>query len=367
MKEPPGGAAGVEDEVLAAARALTAPPDAPPRNDRVRWRLPLVLFLATIATTTLAGGAAFSATLMAILVAHEMGHYVVARRHGVGATLPHFIPLPPFFMLGTMGAIIEMDTDRAPRRALLDIGAAGPIAGFVVAVPAMILGLYLSDVRPLADYDGPLLQFGDSLVSALLTHLIHPDIPAGSTVWAHPVQQAAWAGLFVTTFNLLPMGQFDGGHIAAAISPRRAGAWSRATFAVMVVLGAVGLVFQLPAIAFSLLRLVGAEHLVPIPLLQELQAFAPYTSFTFLVWAALARYTGLEHPPIPDPETPLGRGHWVTAAVCLVIAVATFMPSPAWNEDIWKKPIESSGLTSPYQRPGQTVQDHAKYPTVSHN
>ncbi len=349
------------DEVAEAARALeqyappapepdrpTRPPPTPEEEARERrfilghppWLLPLVLFVATVFTTTLAGGLAFSVTLMSILVAHEMGHYLVARRHGVEATLPHFIPVPPLFMLGTLGAVIAMRTDRASRNALLDIGAAGPIAGFVVAVPAMIVGIHLSTLVEVAAAQGPLTFFGDSLLTAGLVKLLRPDVVGGLDLEAHPVFIGAWAGFLVTAINLLPMGQLDGGHVAYAISPTRAPIWARRVFRALIVLGCVGLVVHGPSVVFSILALFGAEDAIPLSLFEALRPLLPWTSYAFLVWAFLGRATGLEHPPIADPTEPLTQRRKVTAAVCLVIGVLTFMPSPAWVDGIWKKPPE---------------------------
>lgn len=326
---------------------------------------PLVLFILTLGSTVYAGsaviidwetwvlvqaewgnGLAFSATLMSILVAHEMGHYLVARRYGVEATLPHFIPMPPPLMLGTLGAVIAMRTDTASRNALLDIGAAGPIAGFVVAVPLMIVGIQLSTISDPGIADGPMTHFGDSLLSAGLVALLRPDVVADMELRAHPVLIGAWAGFLVTAINLLPMGQLDGGHVAYAISPARAGVWARRTFRTLIALGCLGLVVHGPALVYSFAQLAGVEDAIPLSVFEALHPLLPWTSYAFLVWAFLGRATGLDHPPIADPTEPLTQRRKVTAALCLVIGILTFMPSPAWVDGIWKKPAESPAVSA---------------------
>src|SRR5687767_10451671 len=185
---------------------------------------PLLLFLATIGTTCWALGVSGGLVLMAILAAHEMGHYLVARRFGVPASLPHFIPLPPIFLLGTLGAVISMRTDKATRNQLMAIGAAGPIAGFVIAVPAMIAGVMLSDVVPI---EGPVTFLGDSMLSWAMVELLAPPRPPGTDLWAHSLLIGAWGGFLVTAINLIPLGQLDGGHVLYAFSPRRSERWMR--------------------------------------------------------------------------------------------------------------------------------------------
>jgi membrane-associated protease RseP (regulator of RpoE activity) len=296
------------------------------------WRrlgLPALLFLATIGTTTLSRGPAFSATLMTILVAHEMGHYLVARRHGVPASLPHFVPLPPVFPLGTLGAVITMRTDRASRTELLDIGAAGPISGFVVAVPLMALGVALSAKVPLESFEGPINMLGDSSLSALMFHVLQPSLPPGWEFEAHPVFVGAWAGFLVTAINLLPMGQLDGGHVLYALDPERFAARARWVFRILVGLGLFGLAVHLP----TMIAVGGGD---PSPALAAWLArtrpLLRWVSHAYLVWAVLGRMTGLEHPPLSEPGQALGRGRRGLAALCGVIFLLTFMPSPVWLE-----------------------------------
>lgn len=286
-------------------------------------------------TTTLAGGKAFSATLLSILVAHEMGHYLVARYHGVEASLPHFIPLPPFFILGTLGAVITMRTDRAERNQLLDIGAAGPIAGFLVAVPAMILGIHLSREVSVAG-GGPITFFGDSILSGLLVKLLRPELAAGHDLEAHPVMIGAWAGFMVTAINLLPLGQLDGGHVLYAWSPANAERWGRRIHRLLLVLGLIGVLVHGPTILYALLDLVGVGGTaIPRALFDRLRPLYPWVSFGSLIWAFLGKATGLRHPPVRDLDQPLTPARRAAAIACLLIALLTFMPNPVWVDGIW--------------------------------
>jgi membrane-associated protease RseP (regulator of RpoE activity) len=287
---------------------------------RVRFpALPAALFLATFATTAFLGGLAFSLALLAILVSHEMGHYVLARRYGVDSTLPYFIPFP--FGFGTLGAVIKIRSRLPSRRATLDIGAAGPIAGFVVAIPLLCWGYAHSEIRALdpatlghgavAPFQmlrawlagepafgggsgagpGPMM-LGDSLVTLAAARLVVGPLPPGTDVFIHPVGTAAWLGLFVTTLNLLPMGQLDGGHVLYAWLGR-----PRA-------------------------RVIGG--ILSAGLL--LAGF--FVSFTWIVWWAMTRFViRLDHPPAALEE-PLTPGRKLVAILSLAMFAATFVPVP---------------------------------------
>lgn len=342
-------------------------PEVPAAPERPRWGLPALLFILTLASTTWAGGPAFSATLMSILVAHEMGHYLVARHYGVEASLPHFIPVPPVFMLGTLGAVIAMRTDRASRNVLLDIGAAGPIAGFVVAVPLMVVGILLSRLTEVTASSGPLTYFGDSLLTKVLVHVLRPEVVPGLDLDAHPVFIGAWAGFLVTAINLLPMGQLDGGHVAYAVSPARAAAWARRTYQALLALGVLGLVVHGPSLAYGLLQLVDREALIPIEAFELTRPWLPWVSYAALVWAMLGRATGLSHPAVADPHEPLTRRRRWTAGACLAIGLLTFMPSPAWVDGIWKIAPEPPATTEVSRLPRPPSVQCGKHPTLSHN
>jgi membrane-associated protease RseP (regulator of RpoE activity) len=235
-------------------------------------------------------GFPFAITVMTILLSHEMGHYVLARAHRVDASLPYFIPAPPTFLIGTFGAFIRIRTLPPHRRALFDIGAAGPWAGFLVAVPAVIFGLQESEVRPLDPTQGGLM-LGDSLLFSFLTRLVLGVDAQEVTIQLGPVALAGWFGLLVTCLNLLPVGQLDGGHVAYAVFGNRHHWISRGAVVALVILGIGGW----PG---------------------------------WFVWAALLMILGLRHPRPWDPATPLDRRRLVAAAATLVVFALTFMPEP---------------------------------------
>jgi membrane-associated protease RseP (regulator of RpoE activity) len=164
----------------------------------------------------LVAGAQLAASLLSILFVHEFGHYIAARLHKVDASLPFFIPMPLLSPFGTMGAVIRMRSAIPTRRALLDIGASGPIAGLVVAIPLYIWGIAHSKVVTIESIDGG-MQLGSSLLVRALDHLFAPPVPDGSDIVVSPVAFGAWGGMFVTMINLLPVGQLDGGHVAYAL------------------------------------------------------------------------------------------------------------------------------------------------------
>lgn len=223
------------DPIGAAILFIPTPPKAPPS----RLWLAVLLFVLTIASTMLVGGQeyiessgqivfnwgyalSFSASLLAILLAHELGHFIVARREGVAVSYPFFIPMP-FFLLGTMGAFIAIKDLVPNRRALLAIGIAGPLAGLLVAIPVLAIGLSISEVKQVVPLPGSFTE-GNSLLYAAMKILIFGRfLPSGGEdVYLHPVALAGWAGLLVTGLNLLPAGQLDGGHVFFALFGARA-------------------------------------------------------------------------------------------------------------------------------------------------
>jgi len=269
------------------------------------------LFLATCLTTTITyawnirgldvladpslilAGVPYAVALMAILFCHESGHYILARVHGVDATPPFFIPLllPYFFHFGTLGAFIRMRTLPRNRRALFDIGAAGPWGGFVVAVAAVVVGLHLSEVQPLRGTEFGLV-LGDSLLFTWLTRLVLGADPHQVTVILHPVALAGWFGFLLTAINLLPIGQLDGGHVAYALFGRQHRWVSLGAMTFLVVL-----------------------------------AFGVW--FGWIVPALLFAFLGVRHPPPLDPITPLDRRRTIGALLTVVVLVLTFIPVPA--------------------------------------
>ena len=275
--------------------------------------LPLILFVLTVGSTLWAGayqvntkpvkgaldfllrypenvfqGWPFAATLLGILVTHEFGHFVLSWLHRVPASLPLFIPGPPQF-IGTFGAIIRIRSPIMNRRALFDIGVAGPIAGFLVAVVALLIGMSLSTVVPTLGRYG--LQLGEPLLLQFFAWLIFGPIPDTYDIVLHPVGFAAWFGLFVTALNLIPVGQLDGGHVAFALFGQRQRTLAWMIFPVLVILG----IWGWPG---------------------------------WLLWAGLAALMGITHPPVIDPATPLGRGRMWVGWAAIGIFILSFSPVP---------------------------------------
>ena len=219
----------------------------------------MVLFLLTVATTTLVGadryasfylgfrtavelpfsfwelivrGLWYSVSILAILGAHEFGHYYACRYYGVDASLPYFLPVPPIVLSGTLGAFIRIRQQIPTKRALFDIGIAGPLAGFVVLVPVLMIGMYMSQVVQMPkDFDGTLFELGEPLLFKAATWLTFGSVPDGYTVSMHPVAFAAWFGMLATTLNLFPVGQTDGGHICYSVLGRHSTTVSYLTIA----------------------------------------------------------------------------------------------------------------------------------------
>ncbi len=189
----------------------------PPRR---RILLPILLFAATFVSTWLVGGYAFSLALMTTLLAHELGHFFQARRYGVPASFPYFIPMPQS-PIGTMGAVIVMQPGRGDRRALFDIAVTGPLAGLIPALLFSVVGLQRSQAIQIAEQPVGLI-LGEPLLFRILAYFTFGPLPEGLDIALHPVAYAGWVGIFITALNLIPIGQLDGGHILYALLLRRA-------------------------------------------------------------------------------------------------------------------------------------------------
>ena len=274
-----------------------------------RPRTNIILFLLTVVSTLVAGSGAFFAfdplteprrllegvpfafTLLAILGTHEFGHYFTARAYGASVSLPYFIPAPPPLLFGTLGAIIRMRSPARDKNSLFDIAAAGPLAGLVVALPALWIGLGWSKVGAVPA--GGSVTFGDSLLMRFMTWLMFGPLPAGHDVFVHPVALAGWVGLFVTALNLFPVGQLDGGRIAYALFGARHRQISIATFLGLLALGAV----------------TGAGN--------------------WFVWAFLLLFVmGFRHQPPLDDLSPLSPGRYAVGFFCLLLLILLVPPVP---------------------------------------
>jgi membrane-associated protease RseP (regulator of RpoE activity) len=317
------------------ARGGLPEPEHEPEPSTRRARTNVLLFLATVPCVFLAGatneirsgaepadlvtallsGWKFAVPFLTILLVHEFGHYIAARIHRVDASLPYFLPLPFLSPFGTMGAVISMRGRIRSRDALLDIGASGPLAGLVVAIPVLLVGLSLSSVTPVSH--DHYLQEGQSLLYLAMKRAILGPIPDGMDVNLHPTAYAGWGGLLITMINLFPWGQLDGGHVAYALLGSRhhsLARWFRRALLVLYVFTAAE--FMVPV-------LLGHSHM---PL-----GIAFTNSFFWLMWyivlSLIGRLSGgAEHPPTePGVLSPKRK---VIAVVTLAFFVLLFMPVP---------------------------------------
>ncbi len=293
-----------------------------------QWRRPVILFACTVLTTLISGmvmengtvpplvvllslvtypallldGLPFSLSVLSILMAHEMGHYLYARWYGVGTSLPHFIPSPLFFITpnpGTFGAVIVTRAPYPHRQALMDIGAAGPIAGFIVAVPIMAYSLVGArvDVIPV---EGGGLYLGEPLVFQFLAYLIHGPLPEQYTIYLDTVGLAAWFGCLVTMLNLLPVGQLDGGHILYAFT----GGAARGR------------------------RLQRSLALASFLALAVLGMYSPGWWVFGALLLLMARFSGFRHPAPIDDAAPLPRHSKLLGWLAVLVFIQTCMPVP---------------------------------------
>ncbi len=288
-----------------------------PRSAWQRWGRNLVLFLLTVASVYVTGeavgspapgsllgpGARLVIGLLSILLAHEMGHYLTCRYYRVDATLPFFLPAPFLTMAGTLGAFIRIRSPIPNRRALFDIGVAGPLAGFAFCLPVLVLGMFEARVQPVSHgADGIFL--GEPLLFRAVAWLVHGSLPGDVTLVLGPLGLGAWFGLFVTALNLIPIGQLDGGHVTYSLLRSRA----------------------------QLISRIGSWVCV------ALVYFGP----NWILWAVLVRVLGRRHPATLDDESPLGRGRVVVGVLSLIVFVLCFVPDPVvWS---WKDFFQAMGL-----------------------
>jgi membrane-associated protease RseP (regulator of RpoE activity) len=283
-----------------------------PRPRRRFYEHPLfhaALLAATFVTTTLAGGAAFttgggpllggrftdglafSVPLLLILGIHELGHYAMCRHYGIAATLPYFIPSPLLNLIGTFGAVIRIKEPIRRKKELLDVGAAGPLAGFFTALPFLLYGV--AHPKPLS---GPSTEdtvlFDYPMIVRWAQRWMHVGPYSSATVHEHPTFMAAWFGLLVTCLNLLPIGQLDGGHVLRAAVGRRQPIAS--------------------AVALALCVVAGVTH----------------SAVWLVLPVAIVVIAGLRHPPVEDDDLPLDFGRTLVALLCVAVFLVCFSLTP---------------------------------------
>jgi membrane-associated protease RseP (regulator of RpoE activity) len=257
------------------------------------YSLAVLVKYASLHPQLIVEGATFSASLLAILFSHEMGHYLACRYYKVNATLPYFIPAPPVFLAGTFGAFIKIRSPIPTRRALFDIGLAGPLAGFVVAIPLSVVGVLT--VGPPMSAEGHLLYFNDPLLFRFIAKLA--GVPLDPTSPTNPYYMAGWIGLLVTSLNLMPVGQLDGGHGTFALFGARAHRIiGRVAFATMATLAVLGFWLHGSPSGFLYAVLLGIMMRIP-------------------------------HPQ-PHIMEPLGTKRIVIAIVTLIVFILCFWPFP---------------------------------------
>jgi membrane-associated protease RseP (regulator of RpoE activity) len=306
------------------------PPDPSPYEAQLVWRpwrkfrhrywLHGVLFLLTLVTTTLTGagmylgfllsagqidrvglssvhlanGLWYAIPVLVILGAHEFGHYVLCRIHDVDATLPFFIPAPPFlFLAGTFGAVIRIRETFPSKKALFDIGIAGPIAGFLVLVPLLYWGVTMSAVGPIK-HSSDMVYLGEPLLYKAAAWLHFGRIPEGYDVMLHPMAMAAWWGMLATALNLMPFGQLDGGHVTYSLFGSR-------------------------AVRVSIATLLAAALLTT-------RSISWVSMMVMMIVMAIV--FGLRHPRVVDEDTPLDPGRRLIAWFALIMFVLCFTPVP---------------------------------------
>lgn len=292
-----------------------------------RYSLHLFLFLLTCLTTLWAGamqnnvnvlkepfriwmGLPFAFPLILILMAHEMGHYVLALKNNIRSTLPYFIPFPN--IIGTMGAVIKMKSAIPDRKALMDVGMAGPLAGAIIAIPTTLIGIALSTIKivPAASEmaEGGII-LGESLLFKLLTWLVHGPLPANAQIIIHPMAFAGWVGLLVTFMNLFPASQLDGGHISYALFGSRHKTIGKITCLIFAILG----IYYWP----------------------------------WYIWMIFVFFIGLGHPPPINDINPIDKKRRILGIICLLLFVLTCTPRPFYSPDI---PIDLSSLIRSFIR-----------------
>lgn len=237
----------------------------------------------------------YAVILLVILLGHELGHYLVCQYYKVDATLPYFIPAPT--LIGTMGAFIRIRSPITKKKQLFDIGIAGPLTSFILSLPAIVFGLYLSKAVPSFPEEESIL-FGDPLIVKFFGNIFFKDIPEGFVIVPHPIAFAGWVGILVTALNLFPVGQLDGGHVMYAFLGKKSRNLAPYILGIFIIMGI-------------------------------------FFWIGWFVWALLIYFLGLKHPHIYDDDKPLSPGRRFLGVLAMIIFVVSFTPEPIVGYDLF--------------------------------
>jgi membrane-associated protease RseP (regulator of RpoE activity) len=315
------------------------------------WKTPIILFLITLFTTTVTGasfvgapfselhrGLSFSVPLLIILLTHEMGHFLAAKYHNVAVSPPYFIPIPPQIGIGTFGAVIRIREPIASKQALMDIGAAGPLAGLIMTIPILIYGIYLSPVShvPLIS-DVSIMSEGNSLLYLSLKFFVHGEfLPSGGKdILMHPIAFAGWIGLLITMINLIPVGQLDGGHVAFAWFGDKYKKYSKKLHKLLPIMGIGVFIYVASDVLFTETIKVEAGKLMGFS--YKAQSFGnavgagissamPWFIWPLILYVLTRISGGIIHPPVGKDK--LGKRGKILAIITFIMFILIFMPIP---------------------------------------
>ncbi len=233
-------------------------------------------------------GAVYATVLLAILLGHELGHFLTCRYYRLNATLPYFIPAPT--LVGTLGAFIKIKSPITRKHQLFDIGVAGPLTGFILSLPALIYGFSLSKVVPSVSLKEG-ITFGESVLLRLIGLLMFKGIPEGHDIYLHPIAFAGWVGILVTSLNLFPVGQLDGGHVSYALWGSKSRNLARLFLTVFFIMGV-------------------------------------FFWMGWFIWGFIILFLGLKHPRVLDEAIPLSSGRKIIGFIIILIFILSFIPDP---------------------------------------
>lgn len=293
-------------------------------------KIHIILFLLTVATTFITGlsfggdiisAVSFSVALLFILGSHEMGHYYYGKKYGVDITPPYFIPAPPIISpIGTFGAFIKIKSPISTKKALFDIGIAGPLAGIIATVPVLIIGIKLSTIVKMSDHieEGGMV-LGTPIIMSIFSNVFYGPMPEGYDLFVHPVAFAGWVGLFVTALNLIPSGQLDGGHITYALFTKKIHRYISLAMIVLLLIFGLGT---------ELLLEIGNDFLGSgfNWFSQSIPIFEGWPGW--ILWAVLLIFMGTRHPPTMYEESDLSLKRKILGVVSLLIFIGCFTPVP---------------------------------------